>query len=282
MHLRPATPQDAPAAADLLIAGDIAQVGEADYSLGDLQDEWAELDLDKDTLVVADDAGAIVGVAHFRSSDVLAQVDPRREGEGFGTALLEWSERRARERGASTVRQGIGDRGASSRTLLQAHGYAPVRSFWRMVRPTQPQETADETGLRPIRPEDAPTLHAITNRAFAADSAYELKSQETWTRREFNGHDVDHALSRTAPGQGYALVRTWHHDTLYVALLAVDPEHQGHGLGTRLLNAVFANANGKTVTLNVASDNPNAVKLYERAGMRQAWRVDDYLKALPD
>ena len=90
------------------------------------------------------------------------------------------------------------------------------------------------------------------------------------------------ALSRTAPGQGYALVRTWQHDTLYVALLAVDPDHQGQGLGTRLLNAVFANANGKTVTLNVASDNPNAVKLYERAGMRQAWRVDDYLKALPD
>ena len=51
MHLRPATPQDAQAATDLVIAGDIAEVGEADYSLGDLQDEWAELDLDKDCLL---------------------------------------------------------------------------------------------------------------------------------------------------------------------------------------------------------------------------------------
>jgi mycothiol synthase len=36
------------------------------------------------------------------------------------------------------------------------------------------------------------------------------------------------------------------------------------------------------VRLSVASDNPIAVRLYERVGMRQAWRVDDYQKALPD
>jgi ribosomal protein S18 acetylase RimI-like enzyme len=282
MHLRPATPEDAQVATDLVIAGDIAEIGEADYSLGDLRDEWRELDLAKDTLVVEDDAGAIVGFAHFRGSDVLGQVDPRREGEGFGTALLEWSERRAKERGATKVRQGVGDRGATSRALLVAHGYEKERSFWRMIRPTRPDETADETGLRAITQADAPTLHAITNRAFAGDTSYEPKSEDEWTRREFNGHDVDHSLSRTAPGQGYALVRVWGPDTLYVPLLAVDPAHQGKGLGKRLLSAVFANAGGRTVTLNVASDNPNAVKLYEGVGMRQSWRVDDYQKALPD
>jgi len=36
------------------------------------------------------------------------------------------------------------------------------------------------------------------------------------------------------------------------------------------------------VRLSVDSDNPSAVRLYERVGMRQAWRVDDYQKALPD
>jgi ribosomal protein S18 acetylase RimI-like enzyme len=36
------------------------------------------------------------------------------------------------------------------------------------------------------------------------------------------------------------------------------------------------------VRLNVASDNPNAVRLYERVGMSQRWRVDDYQKSLPD
>src|SRR4051812_24122984 len=155
MRLRAATPADAQAVADLVIAGDLAEIGEADYSLGDLQDEWRELDIAKDTLIVEDEAGAIVGYAHFRGSDVLGQVDPAREGEGFGTAVLTWSERRARERGAAKVRQAVGDRGTSSRRLLEAHGYAKARSFWRMVRDTQQDETADEDGLRPVRAEDA-------------------------------------------------------------------------------------------------------------------------------
>jgi mycothiol synthase len=282
MQLRAATSDDAQAVTDLVIAGDIEEVGEADYSLGDLRDEWRELDTGKDTLIVEDDAGAIVGCAHFRGTDVLAQVDPRRHGEGFGTALLEWSERRAKARGKTKVRQAVGHLGHAGRALLEAHGYEKERSFWRMVRATEPGETADERSLRPIAQSDAPTLHAITNRAFAEDAGWEIRSEEEWTRRDFNGHAIDHALSRTAPGQGYALVRVWDPDTLYVALLAVDPAHQGKGLGKRLLNAVFAAAQGRTVTLNVASDNPSAVKLYERVGMRQAWRVDDYRKALPD
>src|SRR4051812_15695996 len=144
MRLRAATPEDARAAADLVIAGDIAQIGEADYSLGDLEDEWRVLDAAKDTLIVQDDAQAIVGYAHFRGSDILAQVDPAREGEGFGTAILHWAHARAKARGATKVRQGVGDRGTSSRALLEAHGYERVRSFWRMVRATTADERADE------------------------------------------------------------------------------------------------------------------------------------------
>ncbi|MDA0164148.1 GNAT family N-acetyltransferase [Solirubrobacter ginsenosidimutans] len=283
MRLRPATPADAQRAADLVIAGDIADVGVADYSLGDLEDEWRELDLDADTRLVEDDEGAIVGCAHFRGSDVLAQVDPNREGEGFGTALLTWSEKRASQRGATKVRQGVGDRGQSARALLQAHGYAKTRSFWRMERPATTDEApADETGLRPVDPTDAPTLYDVTIRAFAHDTGYEIKPLDEWTRREFNGHGVDHTLSRTADGIGYALVRRWDEDTLYIPLLAVHPDHQGQGLGARLLRSVFAAARGRRVTLNVASDNPYAVRLYERVGMQAAWRVDDYQKALPN
>jgi mycothiol synthase len=288
MRLRAATPQDAQAVTELVIAGDVEEVGEADYSLGDLQDEWRELDLAHDTLIVTDDAGAIVGCAHFRGQDLLGQVDPARQGEGFGTAILDWAERRAKERGASLVRQGVGDRGAAGRALLEARGYEPVRSFWRMERASVAGETADEAGLRAARAEDAPRLHAITNLAFAGDGSYEPKTLDVWTRREFNGHDVDHALSRVAvQGEpvGFALARRWERDTIYVPLLAVRPDAQGQGIGARLLRSVFAAAAAagqREVRLNVASDNPNAVKLYERVGMRQAWRVDDYQKALPD
>jgi mycothiol synthase len=289
MHLRAATPHDAQAVTDLVIAGDLEEVGEVDYSLGDVHDEWRELDLHHDALIVEDDAGTIVGCAHFRGSDLLGQVDPRRNGEGFGTAILQWAERRAKQRGATLVRQGVGDRGAASRALLEARGYQRVRSFWRMERDSVPGETADEQGLRAVKSEDAAALHAITNLAFAGDGSYEPKSPEVWTRREFNGHDVDHALSRVAFENdrpvGFALARRWEREMIYVPLLAVDPRAQGKGVGARLLRSVFAAASAagqRQVRLNVASDNPNAVKLYERVGMRQAWRVDDYQKALPD
>src|SRR3954454_1171 len=269
MHLPAATPDDAQAVTDLVIAGDVEEVGEVDYSLGDLQDDWRGIDLARDTLIVTDDAGAIVGCAHFRGTDVVGQVDPRRQGEGFGTAILAWVHARASERGARRVRQAVGDRGHASRALLEAHGYARVRSDWRMVRATEPGEHADEDGVRPVAQADGKRLYAINEAAFARNPDYEPKTREDWIASAFDGHDVDHGLSRVAPDRGFALVRTWDKDTLHVPLLAVDPDHQGHGLGARLLQAVFAAAAGRTVTLNVASDNPNAVRLYERVGMRQ-------------
>jgi mycothiol synthase len=289
MRLRPATPADAQTATDLVIALDLAEVGEIDYSRGDLEGEWGELDLPRDTAIVEDDAGTPIGCAHFRGTDVLVSVDPSRRGEGAGTALLEWAETRGRERGAKTLRQGVGDRGAASRAFLEAHGWAPMRSFWRMDRDTVQGETADETDLRAVEPADAPQLHAITALAFARDDSYQQKTEEAWTRTEFNAHAVDQSLSRVALRDGvpvgYVLARRWEGDVIYVPLLAVHPDAQGQGLGGRMLKAVFAasgRAGQRQVRLNVASDNPNAVKLYERVGMREAWRVDDYEKALPN
>src|SRR4051794_13560689 len=186
MRLRPATEDDAQAATDLIIAVDLAEVGEIDYSLGDLQDEWGELDLARDTAIVEDDAGTPIGYAHFRGTDVLVSVDPQRLGEGAGTALLDWAETRGKERGAKTLRQGIGDRGIAARAFLEAHGWTPERSFWRMDRDTVAGETADETDLRPVEPADAPRLHAIAALAFARDGAYQQKTEEAWTRTEFN------------------------------------------------------------------------------------------------
>ncbi len=291
MLVRPATLEDAQAATDLLMAVDLAELGEVDYNLDALHDEWNELgfELARDAVIVEDDAGIAIGYAHFRGNDVQVAVDPRREGEGAGTALLAWTERRGRERGDKLLRQAVGDRGASAQAFLSVHGYAPVRSFWRMERDLTAAESADEDGLRQLEATDAPALHAISETAFEGDGAYTSQSLETWTQREFRAHGFDHALSRVATEEGrptgFALARRWEQDTVYVPLLAVLPEAAGKGLGGRLLQAVFAAsaaAGLRRAQLNVAADNPNAVRLYERVGMSQRWRVDDYQKPLPD
>jgi ribosomal protein S18 acetylase RimI-like enzyme len=273
------------------MAVDLAELGEVDYSLADLHDEWNEpgFELSRDAVIVEDEAGTPIGYAHFRGNDVLAAVDPSRQGEGAGTQLLQWAEKRGRERGASKLRQAIGDGGAAGRALLTANGYVPVRSYWRMERDVALGEAADETGLRELNATDAPALHAIAEKAFAGDGGYESPSVEVWTQREFEAHGFDPTLSRVAEqkGQpnGFALARRWENETIYVPLLAVHPDEAGKGLGGQLLQAVFAAAGAagqRSVRLNVASDNPNAVRLYERVGMSQRWRVDDYQKPLPD
>jgi ribosomal protein S18 acetylase RimI-like enzyme len=65
----------------------------------------------------------------------------------------------------------------------------------------------------------------------------------------------------------------------YVDLLAVHPDHHRRGLGTALLTtafALFAAAGLKQAELGVASDNPPALALYERLGMKPRFQADTY------
>jgi ribosomal protein S18 acetylase RimI-like enzyme len=285
VRLRTVTDADAERAAEIVIAVDIAEMGAPDYSLADLQDEWNEpgFDRDKDAIAVEDDQHTMIGYAHFRGGDVLAVVDPQREGEGAGTALLGWAEQRARERGDTRIRQAVGDQAVRSRALLEAHGYEVARSYYRLERDVDPSDT-EPPGLRVMTLADAPAAYALHEAAFSSRPDYTHRSEEVWTQREFGAHSVALDLSRIAE-HGFALTRRWEDNTAYVPLIAVHPEHQGQGLGGRLLQAVFAAAAQDGIArvfLSVASDNPNALHVYERVGMTQRWRIDDYQKALPD
>lgn len=281
IHLRPAIPADAPRAAEIVIAVDVAQVGEPDYSLEDLHAEWREpgFELGRDAVVAEDERGTVIGYAHWRTGDLLAGVDPQREGEGAGSALLDWAERRGRERGEARVRQGVGDRATGARALLEARGYTVARSYHRLER-----DLADEgePGFEPYRGQG---LFALYDAAFSRTADYVPRDEEAWSRRHLQAHDLDPETSRVAPGRGFTLVRRWEDDVAYVELLAVHPDHAGQGLGDALLTATFAAARAhgyRRTVLNVASDNPRALRLYERVGMTQRWRIDDYQKPLPD
>ncbi len=286
MRTRPATPEDAETAANLVIADDIAAMGEPDYTLEDLHDEWGEHDFDlaKDSLVVEDENGTVIAYAHFRSGDLMAVVDAHHEGEGAGTAILEWAYVRARERGEDKLRQGIGANATSARDLLERHGFSVIRSYHRLERDVR--LTDDEPpGLRALTDEDAHDLFEIYEAAFSSRPDYTPRPEDAWIKRQFGHHALDRGLSRVAEGRGFALTRRWPDGVAIVELLAVHPDHAGQGVGTKLLRGVFAATKAaglRQTVLNVASDNPNAVGLYERVGMTQRWRIDDYQKSLPD
>jgi mycothiol synthase len=282
VRLRPPRRDEAEAVAALVIAGDVADVGEADYTLGDLLDEWAASDfvLERDA-VVAEDAGEPVGYAALRRRNALAVVRPGREGEGIGTALLDWCEARGPHA------QGVGDRNAAARALLESRGYVRVRHYWRMdieLRDLAEPRPPPGVTLRPLRrPEDGDAVYAVSDAAFSGNADYRGESREQFGDEHLDAHDLDPVLSRVAERKdavaGFALVRRWPEDVAYVDLLAVHPDAAGQGIGGTLLRAVFAaaaRAGFVRVQLGVASDNPNATRLYERVGMTRRFRIDAY------
>ncbi len=79
---------------------------------------------------------------------------------------------------------------------------------------------------------------------------------------------------------GFLLARRWSNEGVgYVDLLGVDPAHRARGLATALLLTAFSRfaADGlREAQLGVASDNPRALRLYERCGMSPRFRMDTY------
>ena len=108
-------------------ARDTADIGAPDYTLEDLHDEWraSDFELTADALVVEADDGSMAGYAALLQTGTEAVVAPDHEGRGIGVRLLEWAERRDRERGRKQHRQWVAAGNARGRTLLLAAGYRP-------------------------------------------------------------------------------------------------------------------------------------------------------------
>lgn len=283
--------QDAPAVLEVLAARDAADLGVRIHRLEDLRDEWqgSELELARDAHVAESDRGRIVAYAAVRRHGAFAAVAPDHEGRGIGARLLEWAERREREHGHQLYRQWVSAGNSSARTLLTGAGYAKARSYWRLARPlegivSRPPAPAG-LRLRSVEVErDALRLHALDAASFASAPDYKPETLELFREEHLEAHDFDAGLSLVAelgPAiVGFLLTRRIDEEAMgYVALLAVAPERQRQGIGTALLQTAFAGyaaAGLRHAQLMVASDNPRAVRVYERAGMNVQLQFDIY------
>jgi mycothiol synthase len=243
--------------------------------------------------VVESDGGEIVAYAAVRRHGTLAAVSPAHEGRGIGARLLEWAERREREHGHPLHRQWVSAGNASARRLLTGAGYAKARSYWRLGRPLEgivnsPPVPAD-LHLRSVDVEsDAATLHALDAASFAGAPDYKPESLELFHEEQLEAHDFDAELSVVAEQDsrivGFLLTRRVVDEAVgFVALLAVAPERQRQGIGTALLRTAFhgyALAGLRHAQLLVASDNPQAIRVYERAGMSVQLQFDIYERSL--
>jgi mycothiol synthase len=277
----------------VVVARDIADLGAPDFTIDDLRDEWGarDFDLERDAALVQV-GSEVVGYATVRRPGSLVVVSPAYERRGIGALLLEWTERREREWGRDRHRQWIASTNLCGREFLLAAGYSHIRSYSRMmIELTAAMQAAPPPAghrFRPVDPDrDHEQLHALDAASFVVNPDYRPESLDAFREEHLEAHDFVAALSIVASAgdriTGFLLSRNFTVENAgFIDLLAVAPEHQRRGLATSMLLTAFAQyaaAGLSSAQLGVASDNPRALSLYTRVGMREQFRYDTYERA---
>jgi len=301
--VRPATPDDLANVHALIVASDVAEFGESDFSLDRLREDWQERDLARDILLVAAPDGAVAGYAwvgdrgHVRI-DVEVYVHPAHFGRGIGTTLVRRAEARAREHvplappeARVVVQNWINADNPFACSLLEREGYAPVRYFWRMEtelsEPPPPPSWPEGIAVRAfVANRDERTAHAIVDEAFADHWGHVPRTYEEWAKHRF-GPTFDPelwflALDGDEPAGAVLCHRS--EGIGWVDTLAVRRPWRRRGLGSALLRHAFAELfqrGDHRIALGVDAASPTgATRLYEQAGMRVAQRYATYGKEL--
>lgn len=301
--VRPATWDDLDAVAKLLVAADLADLGEQDFFIEELQDDWRQpqLDMATDTWLVTSNGEAcaytwLLGRNSHRDLDSWGVVHPEHRGRGLGAFLLEAVERRAAEHGAllppgeqATLLFHTLAVDDAARQLLLGRGFDLVRHFWRMdielEETPAPPEPVDGISIRAfLRDHDERPVYEAFEEAFADHFGYVPRSFEDWsTMRLEEGFDPSLWLVATeGPEVVGALAGRIMEDIGWVETLGVRKQWRGRGIGEALLRRAFTEFHRRGIiksSLNVdATNETRAVALYERVGMRVARQYDTYEK----
>jgi mycothiol synthase len=291
--VRAPTPGDIEAVLEVVLARDVADLGRPDYTLGDLQADWADADLTRDAWVVDGGDGKIAGYAILDAPRATVLVHPDAEGRGIGTELLARLERRARDLGIRELHQPVAERSGTARRLLEAAGWRAAHRYWRMALglDEEPPAPAWPPGVvaRPFVPgDDDAEAHAVIAKAFAEIDGDLPLSLEQWRTRTLARPGFDASLSHVAEADGAvvgaAMCEVWDEEGAgFVTELAVAGEHRGRGLGRALLLAsvgAFRARGLSRAELGVHAGNRTGVALYESVGMRPVFVVDRYERRL--
>jgi len=296
LSITPAVTADAAALGEVVAALESSLYGPSTYTQADLEEEWRELDVERDTRVVRD-GGRIVayGAVGERGEvwRVEGYVHPEAQGRGIGRLLATSLEADAVRDGARRIQSHVLEADCAARELLDSLGYTAVRVFreMRIELDAPPHAPEWPAGLRvvPFEPErDAREFHAAQQEAFADSWDYTPRDFEWWSNVHLASERLDPALwCVVRAGDEIAAGTICMGDTYgggFVAALFTRRPWRKQGVGEALLRDAFRRfweRGEHTVGLGVdAASATGAFRLYERAGMTPALGWVTYEKEL--
>jgi mycothiol synthase len=293
---RPAAWADLDDVVELFRACDRADAGVEDPVREHIEDDWRRqgFDLERDAGIVvsADRAIAAYAIAFGLnpelSVEAFVRVHPEHRARGLGSALIAWTEARARETvlpgGVSKVQNSVPAEDEGAGRLLSGCGYGQVRTFWHMERRLAGslERAVAPAGieLRTYRHEtDADAVYDAIEEAFVDHWGYEPYPRATHME-EIRRYDPGLVLLAVDGEQVVGVLMAKTVEGLgWVDVVAVRRPWRGRGIARALLLrsfAALADRHADSVTLNVDSESrTGAPRLYASVGMsvRRAWNV---------
>lgn len=296
VELRHPAPGDAARVAELLVAFEERILGESEWSLDELRNEWRETELERDVWLAVDGervAGYLALSERNGAWEFDGYVHPDRFSAGVGTAIVEHAEAEARRRGSPLTRTGVLADDEPARRLLAAHGFREVRRFHRMTieLDERPEPPVWPDGLREVPLDfesDHEAVHAAIDDSFAEHWNRRQRPHEQWLRRarEEGGTDPWGWIV-VRDGDEIAAVTSIERERFgagWVGIVGVRRPWRRRGLGEAMLREAFRrlwDAGQRVVGLGVDAQNETgATRLYERVGMRTAWSAIVFEKEL--
>lgn len=290
---RPATRADVPIVFDLVAAAERHHDGVVEVAVDDVEMDFGRVGFEpgRDCVVVLAGDRA-VGWANVHKERAEADVHPSHHGRGIGTALLRWTEARAREVGSPTVAQTVTDHDASAAELFRANGYEPAWTSWILEiafdHPPPEHLPPEGVAIRPYDPDvDEQASYRLIDDAFGEWEGRTTLPFEEWAAFVIRHNAFSPELSRLAFDRdelvGAALAFDYGEGREgWVQQLATRATHRHRGIGRALLYAVFRAFydRGKTSSGLSTESRTGALGLYQRVGMSVRRSYTRYSKSL--
>ncbi|MFJ1757178.1 GNAT family N-acetyltransferase [Kitasatospora sp. NPDC088134] len=307
MTVRAAVPADAVAICVLLNKVDEIEIGRAEFTVGEIEDELgrAGVDLTRDSWLLADAEGELVGYGLVRDPSGGERIDLDQyllpDQLDGGQHLFDLMEARAVE-----LARGNGAERAVLHLLLNSEPTVDTGAMrgrgWRTVR-RHHVLTREVDAAKDLRPEPAAGVrlrdctaeedrriaHRLIQQSFAEHFDFKPRSYQQWLE-DIDGDSLDWSLVWVAHLDGagdVAVLRTRDErgGPAWASNIGVLPAARGRGLGGHLLRHFFAHyaALGRTkVGLGVDTANATgAPALYRNHGMELDFAVDTWELTLP-